>query len=178
MKNSNVRSYQIYVDMDGVLCNFLKGASDLTGLNLRLHKDWQVIRGTAWKKISEQGSAFWENLPWMHDGKELWDYVKPYSPNILSAFPTAEENKMHAINGKENWIARELGYVQNVHLVKGIDKQLFANENSILIDDSYRNIKQWRAKGGIGIHHICSRTSIKLLKEIRGSNGFDVGLKV
>lgn len=169
MKNLTLHNYDIYLDMDGVVCDFLKAARDLTGYDLHSHKDWKKIRGTAWKKIAEQEANFWANLPWTIDGKVLWEYLKPFEPAILSAHPTAEENRDHAIVGKNEWIARELNNkVKAINIVEGPRKQWFATEKSILIDDSGRNIKQWKAQGGIGIHHTNAYDTINQLNSIWG----------
>jgi hypothetical protein len=39
-----------------------------------------------WKLIdTEIGIRFWRGIPWMPGGKELWDYIKPYKPTLLTA---------------------------------------------------------------------------------------------
>ncbi|MFW6047538.1 MAG: hypothetical protein ACOCP4_07135 [Candidatus Woesearchaeota archaeon] len=42
---------------------------------------------------------------------------------------------------------------------------MFANENSILIDDMEKNIKEWVSGGGIGILHRSYRKTIKELED-------------
>ena len=51
------------------------------------------------------------------------------------------------------------------------DKQQFAKDGrdgrpNVLIDDHEGNIKEFRAKGGIGIHHTSADDTIKQLKKI------------
>ena len=42
-----------------------------------------------------------------------------------------------------------------------------AGEGKILIDDRFEpNIRMWREKGGIGIHHTSAADTIKQLKEL------------
>jgi len=156
--------YEIYVDMDGVLCNFLQAASKLTGEKLRFHHDWEKIKHTAWRQIAEEGSKFWAYLPWMQDGKELWEYVKPYKPNILSAYPQASANRWYAERGKVQWINTELTGYNNINIVRGQDKQKYALKNAILIDDAKRNIDQFTEAGGIGILHKNTKHTIFKLK--------------
>lgn len=158
--------YTVYVDMDGVLCNFLKGASEATDLPIRSHSDWEKVKDTQWAMLADLGSDFWANLDWMSDGKILWSYVKQFNPNILSAFPQAPGNKAFSITGKNEWIRRELTGYNKIHLVKGQDKQNFATPTSILIDDADRNIEQWISKGGIGILHRSARDTIKQLEKL------------
>jgi len=164
--NEEESKYTIYLDLDGVLCDFIKGASDATDLPIRDHEDWEKVKDTQWKMIADIGKDFWAKLNWTSDGKKLWDYVKQFRPNILSAFPQAPENKQFAVEGKYEWIKRELRGYDNIYLVKGQDKQIYANPTSILIDDSGRNIKQWLSKGGIGILHRNANDTIRRLKEL------------
>ena len=46
------------------------------------------------------------------------------------------------------------------------NKQDYAKENSILIDDLKPTIDEWNAKGGIGILHTSAESTIKQLKEL------------
>ena len=41
----------------------------------------------------------------------------------------------------------------HINFRRAKDKQDFANENSILIDDREDTIERWNNAGGIGIHH-------------------------
>lgn len=151
--------YKIYCDMDGVLVDFEKGYEELTGRNIR----GKHIRGDAdfWQPISDAGEDFWVNLEWMSDGKELWSYIKPYSPKLLSA-PSREKSSR---TGKEKWVAEHLPGVPL--LLKPADqKQLYASSKSILIDDRKDNIERWIEAGGIGIHHTSASNTISKLKEL------------
>jgi len=158
--------YTIYVDLDGVLTDFLKGASLATGKTFNTHAEWEKVKSSDWRVIADIGADFWAGLPWTSDGKKLWGVVKQYNPNILSAFPQAKENKQHAVTGKNKWIKRELSGYNKIHLVKGQDKQNFASPKSILIDDLERNVEQFISKGGIGILHKNANDTIKQLKRI------------
>ena len=43
-----------------------------------------------------------------------------------------------------------------IHLVAREQKQAYAQTNgksNVLIDDYIKNIREWEAKGGIGVHH-------------------------
>jgi hypothetical protein len=158
--------YTIYVDMDGVLCDFLKSVSTIIKKDVKNFEDWSKIREKTWMLISKEGVDFWSNLEWKPDGKKLWFYIQKYKPNILSAYPIKSPNKEYAQKGKLIWIEKNLQNVNKVYLVKGIEKQNFATSTSILIDDAKRNIEQWISKGGIGILHKNSNDTIKQLKAL------------
>ena len=151
--------YKIYVDMDGVLVDFDGGYEKLTGMTTREADE----KGPEffWKPISKAGAKWWITLNWMPDGKQLWDYVKKYNPELLSAPSREEASKM----GKRIWVKRELPGAKLI-LRSADKKQEFASPTSILIDDREKNIEQWEAAGGIGILHTDATSTIKKLKEL------------
>ena len=151
--------YKIYVDMDGVLVDFDGGYEKLTGMTTREADE----KGPEffWKPISKAGAKWWITLNWMPDGKQLWDYVKKYNPELLSAPSREEASKM----GKRIWVKRELPGAKLI-LRSADKKQEFASPTSILIDDREKNIEQWEAAGGIGILHTDTASTIKKLKEL------------
>jgi hypothetical protein len=54
-------------------------------------------------------------------------------------------------------------------LVKRSQKQLYTKKGSdqtILIDDYIKNINEFKAKGGIGIHHTSAQNTIFQLKKL------------
>jgi hypothetical protein len=152
------KKYKFYCDMDGVLVDFDKGYYDLTG------KD---IRGTYntspefWHPIDDKGVDFWVNLEWKPDGKQLWDYIKQYNPELLSSPSRQVDSRI----GKAKWVEREL---PGVHLIlRSADKkQEFASPDSILIDDRESNVEQWRNAGGIAILHTSTSETIKELQTL------------
>ena len=151
--------YKIYVDMDGVLVDFDGGYEKLTGMTTRAADE----KGPEffWKPISKAGAKWWITLNWMPDGKQLWDYVKKYNPELLSAPSREEASKL----GKRVWVKRELPGVKLI-LRSADKKQEFASPNSILIDDREKNIEQWKSAGGVGILHTDAASTIKKLKEL------------
>jgi cytidyltransferase-like protein len=151
--------YKIYVDMDGVLVDFDGGYEKLTGMTTRAADE----KGPEffWKPISKAGAKWWITLNWMSDGKQLWDYVKKYNPELLSAPSREEASRM----GKRVWVKRELPGVKLI-LRSADKKQEFASPNSILIDDREKNIEQWKNAGGIGILHTDAASTIKKLKDL------------
>ena len=151
--------YKIYVDMDGVLVDFDGGYEKLTGMTTKEADE----KGPEffWKPISKAGAKWWITLKWMPDGKQLWDYVKKYNPELLSAPSREEASRM----GKRVWVKRELPGVKLI-LRSADKKQEFASPNSILIDDREKNIEQWKNAGGIGILHTDAASTIKKLKDL------------
>lgn len=152
--------YELYCDMDGVLVNFEKGYEDLTSKNI---KD-QHIKGDEdfWEPIKNAGSKFWSNLEWMPDGKQLWNYIKKYNPELLTA-PSREESSRI---GKQEWVDKHIPGT-SIIFKKAQNKKDLANPNTILIDDRKDNIDKWIEAGGIGIHHTSTSSTLKKLKKLK-----------
>ena len=153
--------YTIYCDMDGVLCDFDKRFIEFSNGIPPSRYESEFGKKAFWKLISGQGVKFWVDIPWMSDGKQLWNYIKSYNPSLLSA-PSMEESSR---SGKRLWVDNEIPGTKLI-LRSAEQKQEFAKPNAILIDDRPSNIEQWRAKGGIGILHTSANKTIEQLKEL------------
>lgn len=153
-------SYTIYCDLDGVLVDFAGGYFKLTGLNI---SKYQPSTPQFWIPVDREGPRWWATLNWMNDGKLLWDYIKGYKPHILSSPSRSNSSRI----GKDAWVKMNLKPdYKSLLLYPRHEKQNFAGENKILIDDMANTIEEWNAKGGIGIHHTSTADTIKQLKEL------------
>jgi hypothetical protein len=92
-------------------------------------------------------------------GKALWDKIKKYDTEILSAPAESDASRI----GKADWL-KSKGINAKLNLEKARDKRKFAAPNHILIDDYKRNIDQWVESGGIGIWH---RDDVTTFAELR-----------
>ena len=158
---------KLYCDMDGVLADFKKGAEKATGVHIS--KWMNLTKQDKWNPIKNDKS-FWELLPWMPDGKQLWNYIKKHSPDILSAYVDKNVDP-NCIPGKTKWCRRNLGIGgARVNLVKRSQKQNYAQTGyrspAVLVDDYKPNIEQFTRRGGIGIHHTSASNSIRQLKQL------------
>ena len=148
----------IYCDMDMVICDFIGGYEKLTGLQFaKTDKDerWSAITG---KK------DFWATLDWMPGSQRMWKLINKYNANILSAYSNRDANSR---KGKKQWLSKNAKPTGKTHLVLRADKQKYAmtdGKPNILIDDYIKNIKEWEAAGGIGIHHLSPTQTISQLK--------------
>ena len=97
----------------------------------------------------------------MPDGKQLWNYIKPYNPYVLTAPSLNPESK----EGKKTWITR-LDNMKNIYFRAASFKSDFSGKNRILIDDRADTIEKWNAKGGIGILHTSAQDTIEQLKKL------------
>lgn len=138
--------YKIYCDMDGVLTDFDKQFEKVVGVPPR-EFDKTHSQSEFWSEIETTGLNYWTQMEWMPGGKKLWGFIKKYDVEILSA-PSRSKS---SVEGKQEWVSKNLSPKPKLNLVKASDKQKFANSTTILIDDKQENIDQWKAAGGIGI---------------------------
>jgi hypothetical protein len=150
----------IYLDMDGVLTDFVAGFEKIDG-----RKTTEIEKQgdpAFWAHVKQGGLEFWSKMPWMNDGKRLWNYVRKFNVEILSA---PARSLPESVKGKHIWVSREMGNVK-INLIRAREKQKFASKSAILIDDKKKNVTRWNAAGGTGIWHISANNTIKELKKL------------
>jgi hypothetical protein len=161
---------RIYCDMDGVIVDFIGAFYEKTGANAE-EFELKYGKDAFWNLVESWGSEFWATLPWMKDGHELWAYIEPHSPTILTASMRTYQRK-----GKFKWIVDELGLsktpVTNPAEWKGQSNIIFHKDKykfiiepgEILIDDTPEKINDWNKAGGVGILHKSATETIQQLK--------------
>jgi hypothetical protein len=158
IKLSKEKELKIFVDLDGVLCDFDKAFEELghgSSYDIDNNKLWNIIR--------DETKHFWRDLDWTPDGKELWNFVKKYYPTILSS-PAPAFADPDCARDKVNWVKKHLGKYVEVIIVR--NKEKYVEKNAILIDDREKNISKWQENGGIGILHKSAELTIKKLGRI------------
>ena len=184
--------YQIFCDLDGVLVDLYQGVNNailneapsgvsdrylksqakakeaLGGVSLKechLRKDDKHFKKPVRDFMLRAMNAdrhFWMNLPWMNDGKKLWDFIKDYDPIILSK-PT----DLQSVIGKKAWVKRNLGLSKErvqIRRHKAPYAQ-FNGKTGLLIDDYHKNITAFGENGGETIHYKDAQEAIAKLKE-------------
>ena len=154
---------RIYCDMDGVLCDFKSAAEKVTGMSI---SKWSYASKTEkWQPIKDT-PKFWHTMPWQSGGRSLWSFISKHKPHILSAY-VEESFDPNCIPGKTKWLKTNVQVpTDRVNLVRRVQKQNFANKNSILIDDYNKNISDFKKRGGIGIYHTSTSNTIRELKKL------------
>jgi hypothetical protein len=128
----------IFCDLDGVLTDFEQGVKQKFNKSPN-----QLPPGVMWGGINKS-NTFFETLPWMPRGRQLWEEIKKYDPIILTGIPRSSK----AEEQKRRWCARELGPDIHVITCSTKDKPKYCITNSILIDDRSDNLVHWNSKGG------------------------------
>lgn len=106
--------------------------------------------GVLFKKMSADAGGSGDDTKYI--GETLWEKIKNLSPIILSAVGNDSDGKKKG--AKRDQVNDYLKPTPQIKFVAlGTDKKLYANANSILIDDEQKNIDAWKDKSGIGIKH-------------------------
>ena len=154
----------IYLDMDGVLCNFDKRYQELFNENPKIsreHKLWS----TNWTEFVK-GNHFVE-LDWMPGARVLLDYVRSTGvpTEILTSSGGSKYHHLVEKQKKEWLIAHDIPYKANV--VPGRKhKSAYATPSTILVDDTADVIDAFNAAGGNGILHKDVGKTLELMKEL------------
>jgi hypothetical protein len=151
-----VIAYKLYLDLDGVFCDFEKGVEEVTGKKPKeqpIKHMWSALARTP---------DFYAKLDWMPGSKELWQFCRQFNPEILTGIPMGN----WAPKQKRVWVGRNLGWNVVAHTVWARDKYKFAAPNHVLLDDTKKNIDAWKAAGGIGVLHVSPLESIRQLMEL------------
>jgi hypothetical protein len=157
---------RIYLDMDGVLFDFVKALESTTKMSI---KQWMKLdRKKRWDPVIAN-KTFWSNGPWLSEGKKLFNYVKKYNPHILSAY-VEHAFDPNCIPGKMKWAMKNTGLSRDkINLVMRSQKKNYAmnaGQQTILIDDYEKNTKEFSNRGGIGITFKTASQTIAELKKL------------
>lgn len=154
---------QIYLDMDGVLCDFETAAVNLGLLDIKNRKvDWQGLKA--------EGTRFWEGLDWKPEGMKLYEFLEDFCKEhhidlcILTSIMSMEGKE-----GKRNWIRKNTSIPAiNVNVVSmATAKKRYAEKTSLLIDDYNKNVQEFIQAGGNAIKfRNDAEEAIEKIKEI------------
>jgi hypothetical protein len=120
-----------------------------------------------WRMIGSGGEEFWSTMDWMPGGQALVKYVESIPlPKIVI---TAGVGK-GAESGKMKWLEThgmsQYATKDKFNIVSsGAEKGEIAEPGMLLIDDKPNNIKVFKDKGGMGIIHTNTPSTIAQLKK-------------
>lgn len=173
----------IFLDMDGVICNFIgavesiySGATELQktyyGSNRDKPQTHLIQRYNDFTNAILNKKNFWRDLEWMPDGKQLVSYVVNRVPisniGVITAPMKGDEQRCHI--EKRQWISNNIPFLHmnNFHIerYKHMKINNDFNNHQILIDDRYDNIDEWNHHGGLGILHKNTKNTIEQLEKV------------
>jgi hypothetical protein len=125
--SSPIKRFHVYCDLDGVLVDFEAGVRKLFNgkgtKSVQTHSMWAAIT---------KADAFYKNLSWTEDGKELWEAIRCLSPDILTGVAMFQQSRQD----KYEWCKRELNVDNIEHLDMAGPKQTWKCMKGTRIDKS------------------------------------------
>jgi hypothetical protein len=148
---------QLYLDCDGVLADFDKGAQAVLGMPLRAFEK-RHGPGRFWAKLAS-APDFYFSLPLLPDAMRLYDAVRHLDPIILTGLPRGS----WAADQKVRWAAQHFPGVRIITTMAR-DKRDHAREGDVLVDDQERHRHLWEEAGGVFVHHKSAERTLAELK--------------
>ncbi len=149
---------QLYLDCDGVLADFDKGATAILGMKPKAFEHRHGL-GRFWQKLA-QAPDFYFSLPLLPGAMQLFDAVKHLDPIILTGLPRGN----WAADQKMRWAAEHFPGVRMITCMAR-DKRNHAREGDVLVDDMEKYRHLWEQAGGIFVHHRSAAESIEALRD-------------
>lgn len=141
----------IYLDMDGVLADFVGGACELFNFDTTKIDNWDMPKTMGisdkefWSVINQKEVGFWaelERYPWAND---LVAMCHEYTDNVIVLSDSS--GSKFTYEGKRAWMEY---YYPDIPLYLVEEKWRLAKSSCLLIDDKPSTLHSWHAEGGWG----------------------------
>lgn len=161
MKNKN-RINTIYLDMDGVICDFCGACEKIEAIE---------GRKVDWGKVHAAGADFWSTMGWLDGGEKFYNWLDKLCRNEgIDLCILSQVNYTDGVNGKLDWLMANTRVPnKNIYIVKnGRTKASYANDQSLLIDDFGKNVEKFVIAGGYGVKFENVEQAKRAVMEILG----------
>ena len=150
----------IYLDMDGVLTDFVGGVFNLFGKQYveedyplgkwKFFEDWGITESEFWQRVHQCGPHFWETLDPFPGAKDLvsFGFYRGLIPRGQMSILTSPSRSPHCYSGKVQWL---INHGINLPVTITTNKEQLAQPGRLLIDDKIENCERFRAAGGDAI---------------------------
>jgi len=150
---------RLFLDADGVLADFNRGARDLLGASPKEYIG-KHGRDAFWRRLAKAPN-FFGNLPEMPDARVLFGAVAHLRPTILTGLPTGDWPAPQKIQ----WAAQHFPGVPIVTCMAR-DKHLHMQPGDVLVDDREKHRAAYEENGVVFIHHRNAVDSLRRLARI------------
>ena len=159
---------RLFLDADGVLADFDRGARELLGMSPKAYIA-KHGRGAFWKRLA-RAKNFYGSLPQMPDAPLLFEAVKHLKPTILTGLPLGT----WAAPQKERWAAEHFPGVPIITCMAR-DKHKHMQPGDVLVDDREKHRPAYEEAGVVFVHHKNAEDSLRQLAKIFPSVKAPVG---
>lgn len=151
-----MRERQLYLDCDGVLADFDRGAEAVLGVPPRVFEE-RHGRARFWARLA-QSPDFFSRLPLMPGATRLFAAVRHLHPVILTGLPRGD----WAAAQKVRWAAHHFPGTRIITCLAA-DKRDHCSAGDVLVDDTLKYRHLWEDAGGIFVHHQAVDATLKEL---------------
>jgi 5'(3')-deoxyribonucleotidase len=145
--------------MDGVLVDFDGGACKIHGVASPWLKPENLGKWGAEKEFGfsyddfwlPMGETFWAKLKWTAEGQEILAITERVFGRENICLMTTPCQTAGCAAGKIEWIKKNMPTEYREQFMLGFQKYFCAHTDTILIDDSDKNVNAFRAHGGSAI---------------------------
>ena len=145
----------IFLDMDGVCCDFQAAAATACGFPDLKVREWdmagqmQMTWEDMWRHIDALGEDFWADMPTYSHFSDM--YRRLFSQGDLY-FLSSPSRSPWCLSGKKKWLAKNTSMgLPFDRFIFTSHKELLAAPGRILIDDYSVNCNKFRLAGGESI---------------------------
>jgi 5'(3')-deoxyribonucleotidase len=150
---------RIFLDLDGVMVDFVKGAAELFKQDhASLLARWpagvydmesvlNISKEEFFDTLASGGEDFWANLPSYPYAGELYDHCASLASTYILTAPTYDPR---SLSGKMKWIHKMFGKDFRQYILTA-KKEMCARNEHVLIDDHAVNVSRFKDHGGRAI---------------------------
>lgn len=146
MQHRHMPDRQLYLDCDGVLADFDRGAEAILGMPPKAYRDRHGAQHF-WARLA-QAPGFFSSLPLMPGATELFAAVRHLHPVILTGMPRGN----WAAAQKVRWAAQHFPGTRIITTLAA-DKRDHCKHGDVLLDDTLKYQHLWEGAGGIFVHY-------------------------
>jgi len=137
---------RLYLDCDGVLADFDRGAERVLGMPPRVYEA-RYGRARFWARLAH-APDFFATLPLMPGAGALFAAVRHLHPVILTGLPRGN----WAAAQKVRWAAQHFPGTRIITTLAA-DKRDHCRMGDVLLDDTLKYRHLWEGAGGIFVHY-------------------------
>lgn len=148
----------LYIDMDGVQCDFFGGWTKRTG---EPHTQAVSERGVDIKELAhsspEEVFEFFSTLEPLPGGMKMLEFVNKHNiPYQVLTSPLRGPYRNNSIEGKKVWLKKYTPKVLATAIYESEKYKYAGTQESpnVLVDDYDKNLVKWDAQGGIAIKYL------------------------
>ena len=163
---------EVYLDMDGVLADFVYGYNKVAGTDIK--SQWDLPKAKQDPVLAKiAGTDFFQTLPKFPSADKLVDLViQKFGHYNICSSPLRNDYE-NSEKHKTIWLQKHLNpQPKNIIITPRKEKYAVQADGTpnILIDDKAENIQRWRAQGGIGILYNAAVDSLDNVAQVLNSD--------